>query len=194
MNQVNRELKQIKKRCVEQLEGWHDIIPEEAVVQDSILYKNHHLWVPESMITELLWLTHDEPPSDHQGQDQTRSQIESYYYWPTLYHNIDCYTFNCMVYKHAKTPQQRPADLLHPFEILQKHWQNLFCNFITDLPESENINTILTIIDRLLKEQHYIPCHTEDKQTSSKKTAWLFIHKMFHYHDLPQSIVSDQGF
>ena len=28
---------------------------------------------------------------------------------------------------------------------------------------------------------------------SSKKTAWLFICEVFHYHDLPQSIVSNQG-
>ena len=29
---------------------------------------------------------------------------------------------------------------------------------------------------------------------SSKKTVWLFIHEVFHYYSLSQSIVSDQGF
>ena len=193
VNQVNRELEQIKKRCVEQLEGWHDTVSEGAVIQDSIFYKDHHLWVSESIITELLQFTHNESPSGHQGQDWIRSQIESYYYWPTLYHNVDCYTFNCIVCKYAKALWQRPADLLHPLEIPQKHWQDLFCNFITDLPELKGMNTIFTVADRLLKEQHYIPCHTEDKWLSSKKTAWLFIHEVFHYHGLPQSIVSDQG-
>ena len=28
---------------------------------------------------------------------------------------------------------------------------------------------------------------------SLKKTVWLFIHKMFCYHDLPQSIILDQS-
>ena len=98
-NQVERELKQIKKKCVKQSEKWHDIVSERAVIQNSILYKNHHFWVPESMITELLQLTHNEPPSDHQEQNQTRSQIEFYYYWPTLYYNINHYIFNCMIYK-----------------------------------------------------------------------------------------------
>ena len=41
-NQVDKELKQIKKRCVEQPEEWCDTVLKEAVVQDSILYKNHH--------------------------------------------------------------------------------------------------------------------------------------------------------
>ena len=31
-NQVDRELEQIKRRCVKQPEGWHDTVPEEAVV------------------------------------------------------------------------------------------------------------------------------------------------------------------
>ena len=98
-----------------------------------------------------------------------------------------------MICKHVKAPQQKSADLLHSLKIPQKHWQDFFCNFITDLPELKGMNVILTIVDRLLKEQHYIPCHTGNKQMSSKETAWLFICEMFHYHSLPQSIVSDQG-
>ena len=31
-NQVNRELKQIKKRCVKQSEKWYDIVSKKAVV------------------------------------------------------------------------------------------------------------------------------------------------------------------
>ena len=117
VNWVDRELEWIKKRCVEHSEGWCDTVLKGAVVQDSILYKDHCLWVFESMIIELLWLTHNELFSGHQGWDWTRSQIESYYYWPTLYYDIDCYTFNCMVCKHIKALWHRSAGLLHPFKI-----------------------------------------------------------------------------
>ena len=55
------------------------------------------------------------------------------------------------------------------------------------------MNVILIIVDRLLKKWHYIPCCTGDKWISLKKTAWLFICKVFYYHGLPQFIVSDQG-
>ena len=54
------------------------------------------------------------------------------------------------------------------------------------------MNVIFIIIDRLLKKQHYIPCCIEDKQMLLKKTVWLFIHKMFHYHNLLQFIISNQ--
>ena len=72
-NQVDRELKQIKKKCVKQSERWCDTVSEKAVIQDSILYKNHYLWISESMITELLQFTHDEPSNDYQRQNWTRS-------------------------------------------------------------------------------------------------------------------------
>ena len=55
------------------------------------------------------------------------------------------------------------------------------------------MNIILTVVDKFSKKQHYILCHIKNKQTSLKKTVWLFIYEVFHYHDLPQSIVSDQG-
>ena len=54
VNQVDKGLKWIKKRCVEWLKRWCDTVSERAVIQNSILYKNYHLWVSESMITELL--------------------------------------------------------------------------------------------------------------------------------------------
>ena len=116
-NQINRELKQTKKKCVKQSEEWHDTVLEETVIQNSILYKNHCLWISESMIIELLWLAHNEPPNDHQRWDWIKSQIEFYYYWPTLYHDIDCYIFNCMICKCAKVSQQKPVNLLHSLEI-----------------------------------------------------------------------------
>ena len=69
VNQVDRELEWIKKRCVEWLKRWCNIVLKKAVVQNSILYKDHYLWVLESMITEFLQLIHDESPSGHQGQN-----------------------------------------------------------------------------------------------------------------------------
>ena len=117
VNQIDRELKQIKKKCVTWFKEWHNTVSEKAVIQDLILYKNYCFWVSESMITELLWLTHNEPLNDHQGQNWTRSQIKFYYYWFILYYDINCYIFNCIMCKHIKASWQRPAGLLHPFKI-----------------------------------------------------------------------------
>ena len=144
-------------------EKWCDTVLERAVIQNSNFYKDYCFWIFKSMITELFWLTYNESLNGHQGQDWTKSQIEFYYYWPTLYHNIDCYIFNCIIYKCVKTSWQKPVSLLHFLEILQKCWQDFFCNFITNLSESEDINVIFTIINKFSKKWHYIPCCTENK-------------------------------
>ena len=171
MNWVNRKLKQIKKKCVKWLKKWCDTVSEKAMIQNSIFYKDYCLSISENMIIELLWLTHNKPLSGHQGQDWTRNQIKFYYYWFTLYYDVDCYIFNCIMCKYVKTFWQRPAGLLHFLEISQKCWQNLFCNFITDLSELKDINVIFTVVDKFLKKQHYILCYIKDKWILSRKTV-----------------------
>ena len=64
-------------------------------------------------------------------------------------------------------------------------------DFITGLPESEQMNAICTIIDKLSKERHYAPCHAADEGTSAEATAQILIQWVFRPHGLPTSITSD---
>jgi transposase InsO family protein len=67
-------------------------------------------------------------------------------------------------------------------------------DFITGLPLStEGFNTILTVVDRLSKERHYIPCTAGEEGTSAEETAKLFLRWVYRTHGLPDSIVSDRG-
>jgi len=53
--------------------------------------------------------------------------------------------------------------------------------------------TILTVVDRLSKERHYIPCTAGEEGTSAEETAKLFLRWVYRTHGLPDSIVSDRG-
>ena len=67
-------------------------------------------------------------------------------------------------------------------------------DFITGLPLStEGYNAILTVIDRLSKERHYIPCTAGDEGTSAEETAKLLLKWVYRTHGLPESILSDRG-
>ena len=66
-------------------------------------------------------------------------------------------------------------------------------DFITGLPLSEGFNAILTVICRLIKERHYIPCHSGDNGTSTRETVRLMIQFIYRLHGLPSSIISDRG-
>ena len=49
------------------------------------------------------------------------------------------------------------------------------------------------VINQLSKERHYIPCSEEDKCTSAKATADLFLWEVWSKHGLPISMTSDRG-
>lgn len=66
-------------------------------------------------------------------------------------------------------------------------------DYVTRLPESDGYNAILTIVDRLTKERHYVPCIAAEEDTSAETTAGILIREVFRIHGLPASIVSDRG-
>ncbi len=64
-------------------------------------------------------------------------------------------------------------------------------NFIINLFNSYNYNTILTVICRLLKERHYISCIIDDKDITVKKIAEMLLQWIYQTYDLSSFIVFD---
>jgi len=62
-------------------------------------------------------------------------------------------------------------------------------NFITKLPLAQGYDSILVIVDRLMKMVHFIP--TTEK-TSAEGLARLFRDNVWKLHSLPESIISDR--
>ena len=66
-------------------------------------------------------------------------------------------------------------------------------DYVIGLPESDGYNAILTIVDRLTKERHYVPCIAAEEGTSAEATAGILIREVFRIHGLSAFIVSDRG-
>src|ERR1700684_4429529 len=69
-------------------------------------------------------------------------------------------------------------------------WKGLSCDFITDLPLSNGMDSILVFVDRMTKMSHFLLCL---KSTSAPDFARLFVSHVVKLHGLPNSIVSDRG-
>jgi len=63
-------------------------------------------------------------------------------------------------------------------------------DFITDLPKSEGYDTILVVIDRLTKMNHFIPGL---KDLDARQFANLFMKEIVRLHRLPHNIITDRG-
>ena len=58
---------------------------------------------------------------------------------------------------------------------------------------SKEYNIIYIVIDRLIKERHYIPYTAEEDSTTAKAIADILIREVFRLYDLLALIISDRG-
>ena len=63
-------------------------------------------------------------------------------------------------------------------------------DFIIKLPLSHRYNSIWVVCDCLTCAAHFIPCK---EAMTAVELAWLFLDRIFRYHGLPESIISDRG-
>jgi len=63
-------------------------------------------------------------------------------------------------------------------------------DFITDLPKSEGYDTILVVIDRLIKMSHFIPW---SKDLDAQQFANLFLKEIVRLDRLPHDIITKRG-
>lgn len=90
----------------------------------------------------------------------------------------------------SKSSHQRPAGLLQPLPFPQRTWSHIAIDFVTDLPNSRNYTTILTVIDQFSKACRLIPL---PKLPTAFETAEVLLEQVFRFYGLPDDIVSDRG-
>ncbi len=95
---------------------------------------------------------------------------------------------SCDVCVLANNPRHRPHGFLQPLLISRSPWFSISMDFITDLPPSSSNDTILVVVDYLMKMVHFIMC---TKTITSKGMAKLFFDHVFQYHGLPKNIIYD---
>ena len=172
---------------------YQGITLSKCFIQDGALYHLDRLWVSEAMHTEVIREVHDQPACEYLGLARTYELVRREYYWRGMKSIITQYVRNCYTCHRVKPSRDREHGLLKPLPVPQKRWQDITMDYVTGLLESDGCNAILTIVDRLTKERHYVPCIAAEKGTSAETTAGLLIREVFRIHGLPASIISDRG-
>jgi len=63
----------------------------------------------------------------------------------------------CDSCQRNKNHTEQPAGKLMPNSIPEKPWMHISADFITKLPIAQGYNSILVVVDRLMKIVHFIP-------------------------------------
>jgi len=104
---------------------------------------NLHLWV--------LQYHHDYVLARHLGQNKILELIPKHYTWPNICDNIQKFCKSCVTCMRSKSQHHRPYESLQQLPIPEHLWNSISMDFIEKLPSSSSFNTILVIIDHLLK-------------------------------------------
>jgi len=89
-----------------------------------------------------------------------------------------------------KPIRQAPVGELHPLWILDLRWDTLSVDFVVELPLSSGHNAVITVVNSVLKQAHFIPTHM---MVTVEGAARLFLHQVWKLHSLLTCVVSDRG-
>ena len=98
------------------------------------------------------------------------------------------YIAQCTICQQIISATTVPTGLLHPLPIPEAVWDDITMDFITALPVSRGMTTILVVVDRLSK---YIHLGALPANFTAAKVAELFVEIVVKHHGFPKSIVSD---
>lgn len=105
-------------------------------------------------------------------------------------HDIVKFVAKCLECQQVKTDHCHPASLLQPHNIPMTKWEVIYMDFITRLlltPQGHN--SILVVVDKLMKNTHFIPVRDIYEVVD---VAQVFINEIIRFHGVPKKTISDR--
>ncbi|MBW0557061.1 hypothetical protein O181_096776 [Austropuccinia psidii MF-1] len=144
----------------------------------------------EELQLNILQKRHDSPLAGHPGKEKTLKLIKRDCYWAGMNQFIKDYVSSCQKCSRNKNIHHKTFGVLKPLPLPSGPLNSLSMDFITQLPLSNNFDSILVVVDRFSKMAIFIPTYGT---ITALDLAQIFISHVFSKHGLPVSIVSDRG-
>lgn len=139
---------------------------------------------------EMFESVHVHPFSGHYGQSRTQKKALQLYFWPAMAADLKSWCQKCDSCQRVKAERRKPKGTLKPLDAPDRRWESVSMDLITDLPvTNEGHDSIFVVVDRLSKMVHL---EAITKTISAKGLAAVYADRVFRYHGIPQSIVSDR--
>lgn len=189
----NSELLERFKTAFRNDTEWREAIARGSTdfeLKGNLVFHQGRLFVPSSLRADILHSRHDSVISGHPGRACTLAFISHDYSWPGLHTYVRRYVQVCDICARIKIPRHKPFGLLCPLDIPSCPWKSISMDFIVKLLISHGYDSIWVVCDRLTRAAHFVPCN---ETIDAPGLAWLFLDRIFWYHGLPDSIISDRG-
>ena len=147
------------------------------------------LYIPRTLIREVLNLTHSHKLAGHPGIQKTKDVIKKNYFWPGCSKDVEHYIKLCHVCNVHKGVPNIPAPLerypteLYPFQVVSM-------DFLGPMPTTINGNKFLLVfIDYLTRWVEIVPCANRLAST----VAEAIKSRIIVNHSTPEVLLSDNA-
>jgi len=167
-----RELRQTLSKTVRSMEWSED---------DGVLQFRGKIYVLQNsdLRRRIVSLCHD-TIAGHPRRWKTLELVSRNYWWPQMSRYIRQYISTCDLCLRTKPIRQPPVGELHALRIPDSRWDTLSVDFIVKLPLSSGHDTVMTVVDSVSKQAHFIPTHTT---VTAEGTAWCYTANEFSAED-----------
>ena len=170
-------------------------------VRDSKLPLNLHFFLSDfclhtrfrttsfTIITSFTYICHkshpstttcdDEPLVGHFGGVKTLALLSRGFWWPQPWKLVKEFIKTCDVCARSKAAHHRPYI-----------WASLSMDFIIELPQVGDHDTVVVAVDRFSKIAHFVPC---SKTISGEDRTDLVLKNVVQLHGFPEDATSDRG-
>ncbi|KAK9708231.1 Integrase zinc binding domain [Popillia japonica] len=150
----------------------------ELVISDGCLFWNHRIVIPTSLREEMVSNLH----FTHLGIVKMKSLARSYFWWPNLDKDIECFIKKCT--SCCELGNNPPRASLSPWQWPNEPWERLHVDYLGPLQGKH----YLIVLDAHTKWVEVFELSTPSSNLTIKVLRTLFAR-----FGLPKTIVSDNG-
>ena len=158
-------------------------------------YIKDNRWVvplDEQLRHNILSQYHDSPTAGHPGRDNTTALVSQHYWWPKMNARIEQYVKGCVICQQNKIhTNKNKMPLYHiPGDLTECPFNTVAMDLITQLPQSNSHDAILTIVDQGCSQvATFLPCNM---MITGKGIAKLYLQHIFPWFRVPTKMISDR--
>jgi len=159
---------------------------------DSLLYYRGCIYVPDTsnLCRRIVSLCHDTKAAGHPGRFKTLELISRSYWWPNMLQYVGMYVSHCDLCLRTKIQHCLPTGELQPLPIPEERWDVISIDFILELPESGEYDSIMVAVDSAGKRSHFVKTVTT---VTAAGAANLYLWNVWKLHSLPRKVMSNHG-
>ncbi|CAD6267218.1 unnamed protein product [Miscanthus lutarioriparius] len=90
----------------------------------------------------------------HSGVSATYARVKQLFARPSMKQSVQEFVKQCQICQQAKTKRIKSSGLLNPLP--EQAWEIISLDFVEGLPQSDNYNALLVVIDKFTKYGHFI--------------------------------------